>query len=95
LPLSSADKDQMESFSRCFNCGFCDTVCPALLEQPREKFPGPSYLVTTLARSLPDFWAVRLDLSLCDGCKLCQKACPNQVPIKQALEFIHAKAEYL
>jgi succinate dehydrogenase/fumarate reductase-like Fe-S protein len=91
-PLSIEDKDWMQRFSRCFNCGLCDTVCPALEKLPRERFPGPSYIVTTLARATPDFWAADLDLSLCAGCELCEQVCPNQVPIKKAIEFIVAKA---
>src|SRR5436190_6849386 len=70
IPLSQTDKDWMLRFSQCFNCGLCDTVCPALWKLPREKFPGPSLIVTTLARSTPDFWAVDLDFSLCEGCDL-------------------------
>jgi succinate dehydrogenase/fumarate reductase-like Fe-S protein len=91
LPLSTVDKDWLLRFSRCFNCGLCDSACPALLTVPREEFPGPSYLVTTLARSTPDFWAARLDFSLCEGCRRCEEICPNQVPVKEALEFIEAK----
>ena len=91
LPLSRVDKDWILKFSRCLNCGYCDTACPALMEVPREKFPGPSYLATTLSRSSPDFWAVDLDFSLCEKCHQCEKACPNGVPVKEALEFIEAK----
>ena len=93
IPMSSSDKDWMMKFSKCFNCGLCDTVCPALWTLPREKFPGPSLIVTTFARATPDFWAADLDFSLCQSCELCQQVCPNDVPIKEALEFIEVKAQ--
>lgn len=92
VPLSEVDKDWLLRFSRCFNCGICDTVCPALDRLPSEVFPGPSYLVTTLTRATPDFWAAGVNLSMCEGCQLCEQVCPNQVPVKAALEFIEAKA---
>ncbi|HCU25020.1 MAG TPA: hypothetical protein DF383_08385 [Deltaproteobacteria bacterium] len=93
VPLSRTDKDWLLRFSRCFNCGICDTVCPALEQLPQSLFPGPSYLVTTLTRATPDFWAAGIDFSLCEDCRLCEKVCPNQVPVKEALDFIQAKAE--
>ncbi|MFO1463200.1 MAG: 4Fe-4S binding protein [bacterium] len=92
VPLSSLDKDWLERFSRCLNCGLCDAACPALGTLPREVFPGPSYLVTTLTRATPDFWAAGVDTSLCEGCRHCASVCPNRVPVKEALEFLEAKA---
>lgn len=92
FPLTSSDKDWLLEFSKCFNCGLCDAACPALEQYPREKFPGPSYLVTTFTRTATDFWAVDLDFSMCQACSRCQQVCPNQVPVKEALEFIEAKA---
>lgn len=91
MPLSSVDKDWLLRFSRCFNCGLCDSACPALEGGPHPRFPGPSYLVTTLSRATPDFWAADLDFSLCESCRRCEEVCPNQVPVKEALEFIEAK----
>lgn len=92
-PLSKVDKDWLFQFSKCLNCSLCDQACPALLTLPRDKFPGPSYLLTTYTRATPDFWAVDLDFSLCRSCEDCQKICPNQVPVKEALEFIEAKSQ--
>ena len=92
IPISQVDKSWLFKFSKCLNCGLCDVVCPALQQLPPGAFPGPSYLVTTLTRSTTDFWAVSIDLSLCGGCQHCQSVCPNLVPVKEALEFIEAKA---
>lgn len=90
LPMSTADKTWLLRFSGCFNCGYCDTACTALQKFPREVFPGPSALLTTFSRSMPDFSFVGLDFSICEGCIECQRVCPNQVPVKEALEFIEA-----
>ncbi len=92
VPMSTVDKDWLHRFSQCLNCGLCDAICPALGTLPRETFPGPSYLVTTLTRSSPDFWAAGVDTSLCEGCRHCESVCPNLVPVKEALEFLEAKA---
>ncbi len=91
IPMQSGDRDGLFRFAQCINCGICDTACPDLGKIPREKFPGPSFLVTTLTRATPDFWAIDLDLSACGGCDLCEKVCPNQVPVKAAVKFIEAK----
>ena len=95
LPLSSSDKNWLLKFSDCINCGFCDTACPALKQYPREIFPGPSYLLTTFSRSMPDFSYVDLDTSVCAGCDECARVCPNRVPVREALEFIEAKVRVL
>ncbi len=92
LPTSTVDKNWLARFSQCFNCGYCDSACPPLIQWPRERFPGPSYLVTTYTRSTPDFPWIHLDFSLCEGCSNCEASCPNGVPIKEALEFIEAKS---
>lgn len=92
IPLSTVDKNWLNRFSQCFNCGYCDSACPPLYQWPREVFPGPSFLVTTYARATPDFSWVNLDFSFCEGCRHCEAACPNGVPVKEALEFIEAKS---
>jgi succinate dehydrogenase/fumarate reductase-like Fe-S protein len=90
-PLTSSDKKLLGRLSQCIHCGYCDSACPNLGSYPRSQFPGPSYLVTTLARATPDFWAAGVDFSLCAECDRCERACPNRVPVKEALEFIEVK----
>jgi succinate dehydrogenase/fumarate reductase-like Fe-S protein len=90
-PLTSSDKNLLARFSQCINCGYCDSACPALGAMSRAQFPGPSYLVTTLTRATPDFWAAGVDFSLCPQCDRCERACPNQIPVKEALDFIEVK----
>jgi succinate dehydrogenase/fumarate reductase-like Fe-S protein len=93
FPLTSEDRDWLFRFSKCINCGLCDSNCTALGKVPREKFPGPSYLLTTYTRATPDFWAADLDFALCQSCDNCRDICPNLVPVKEALEFIEAKTQ--
>lgn len=89
--LTTIDKDYLEKFARCFNCGLCDCVCPALETLPWNKFPGPSALMVAFIRSSTGLWDSKLDMSLCRGCQVCGQICPNQVPIHDALDFIEAK----
>lgn len=91
LPLSKADKNSLIKYSECINCKLCDVACPSLFKLPRERFPGPSYIVNTYARSVPDFWAIQLDLSLCSECNECEKICPNEIPVTEAILFIQEK----
>lgn len=91
LPLQLKDQEKLFSFSACLNCRLCDATCPALFKMSRERFPGPSYLLTTYSRSFSDLWATRLDLTLCQDCNECVKMCPNQIDVKGAVKFIQTK----
>lgn len=91
VPLEKSDEAAIRRHSQCIDCGLCSMVCPALLHLPREKFPGPHFVVTTYSRSFSDLKAAHLDLSLCASCAECEKICPNAVPIKEAILFIQTK----
>ncbi len=91
LPLNSQDQARLFSFSACINCALCDAACPALLTLPRERFPGPSFVLTTYSRSFADLWATSLDLSLCQDCGKCVKMCPNLIDVKGAIQFVQTK----
>lgn len=91
LPLSAQDQKTLFSFSACINCHLCDSACPALFKMPRERFPGPSYVLTTYSRSFRDIWASSLDLSLCQDCSACVQVCPNDIDVKGAIGFIQRK----
>lgn len=91
LPLSLQDQKTFFSFSACINCRLCDTVCPALFKLARERFPGPSFVLTTYSRSFRDLWATSLDLSLCQDCEECIQVCPNQIDVKGAIGFVQKK----
>ncbi len=91
LPLTLAETQNLFSFSACLNCRLCDSACPALFKISRDRFPGPSFLLTTSSRSFRDLWASSLDLSLCSDCEECVKVCPNKIDVKEAVRFIHKK----
>ncbi len=91
LPLNAQDQSTYFSFSACLNCRLCDSVCPALFKLPRERFPGPSIVLTTYSRSFRDLWATSLDLTLCQDCEECIRACPNEIDVKGAIGFIQRK----
>ncbi len=91
LPLSAQDQSTFFSFSACLNCRFCDSACPALFKMSRERFPGPSIVLTAYSRSFKDLWASSLDLSLCQDCEECIKVCPNEINVKGAIHFIQNK----
>jgi len=92
-PWSVRDKERIASFSRCINCGLCDAACASVGVLPRQEFPGPSMLLTTLTRSFPRIDPPSWDLALCEGCRQCESFCPTRVPIVQALEFIREKSQ--
>ncbi len=91
LPLTAQDQSTLFSFSACLNCRLCDSACPAIFKHPRERFLGPSFVLTTYSRSFHDLWATRLDLSLCQDCEACMNVCPNGIDVKGAISFIQKK----
>lgn len=91
LPITLGDQKTFFSFSACLNCRLCDSVCPALFKLPRERFLGPSFVLTTYSRSFHDLWASSLDLSLCQDCEACVSQCPNGIDVKHAISFIQRK----
>lgn len=91
LPLTSQDQKILFSFSACINCRLCDTACPAIFKIPRERFPGPSFVLTTYSRSFKNLWASSLDLSLCQDCAACHQVCPNNIDVKGAIGFVQRK----
>lgn len=91
LPLDARDLKTLFEFSACLNCRLCDSACPALFSLPRERFPGPSFVLTTASRSFRNLWASSLDASLCQECTACANACPNGIDVKGAVAFVQRK----
>ncbi len=75
---------------RCTACRACDDVCPILrgnvvVECP-DGFLGPMGFVLAGARGAPHLADLRgtlavLNGSTCSGCRACDAACPEQIPI--------------
>jgi ferredoxin len=80
---------------RCTGCGVCDDVCPILNGTPggpdrvaidARDFAGPRAFVVAGARASHLLADVRSTLDVlaspvCQGCKACDVACPEVIPI--------------
>jgi heterodisulfide reductase subunit C len=80
--ISSEQRKLMPNYSSCYHCNLCDTVCPQL-----KNNLAPSYIVSALSRSLPDYNLFPTDYD-CQDCQKCEDICPEHVPIKKLIEFI-------
>lgn len=87
IPFTSEEKKLLTLFSRCIQCGLCDSLCPV-----SGVTPGPSFL-PMLARSVPNFAPLPLPLERCAGCPGCESICPTGVPLRQLVDFIRRKME--
>ena len=90
LRYTPEEKRLLPAFSRCIQCGMCDSLCPAG-NAPFSSL-GPSSL-PFLSRSIPNFAGLKLNLERCGTCRQCESICPTQVPLTQLLEFIRTKME--
>lgn len=99
LPLASPDKDLLLKFSECLQCGYCDTACPSLWQATagaaRAKFPGPARVLTTWSRLPGEIAQLDWDFEHCAQCAQCGQACPNQIPVEQAWQWLAAKQKEL
>lgn len=88
--VDAATREKMPSFSGCYACRLCDTVCPELAANPR--FLAPSYVVTGFSRSLTDYaWFDAADAE-CASCRACEDACPQNVPIGDIIAHMRRHA---
>lgn len=91
LPPSSAEFRLLaHEPGRCTTCGACDAVCPILRGHQRSPvsadFLGPMGFVISGARGAPHLADVKVTLDvlngpLCEGCRACDAACPERIPI--------------
>jgi succinate dehydrogenase/fumarate reductase iron-sulfur protein len=82
------------ALSECIDCFICDSVCPALRENPKggAQFSGPRRLIRLEAqvqrRAEPLPWlmyAAQGNPSLCTRCFACTEACPRELRPAEAI----------
>jgi ferredoxin len=85
----------------CTRCGACDDVCPILAgatDVPVGSFMGPAAFVVGGARAAPLLGDVAETLAVlvsptCQGCRACDTACPELIPITALATALHAQQQ--
>lgn len=90
-PATPAWRDSLaREPGRCTGCGACDEVCPILRGEVdavgAADFMGPRAFVVAGARDVSQIDDVRETLAVlvspvCQGCRACDVACPEVIPI--------------
>ena len=97
LPTDAATRDLLVQAARCTGCSLCDARCAIESRLPPDQ-PGPSFVVLSLVRSLPDLTAARGDLGLfraCAECRACEAWCPYGIPIMSLVESARSSLDKL
>ena len=106
-PLNETEKEMLLSLAAdmtrrialpCTACRYCTTHCPKGLNIPwllelynEHKFTGSSGFIAPMAlMSLP----AEKKPSACIGCRSCEKVCPQQIKISEAMKELSAKATW-
>lgn len=69
----------------CIKCGACVRECPVLLQEGRDRFPGPRRLAVEGPHFNKELSALRSPLELCTTCARCTTVCPSSLPLPEAL----------
>ncbi|RKI91285.1 oxidoreductase [Parablautia intestinalis] len=91
--LSIAQK-MINGLLPCTACSYCVSHCPKGLEIPRllevyneHEFTGGGFIESTVLGSMPEEkWP-----SACVGCRSCEKVCPQQIKISEAMSVFSAR----
>ncbi|MFA6033693.1 MAG: 4Fe-4S dicluster domain-containing protein [Myxococcota bacterium] len=100
--------DHMPVYHNCINCGSCDAACARARnfhmglwsgEGPGETIEriSPSLIPVNVSRSQPLYncgAALASIIGRCADCGLCEKACPNKVPILELAKLVVDKSIY-
>jgi len=98
---------RFDAYDRCINCGLCDAACVGAREAEigfwsAKELNGnplfhfrPSIVADDISRCQPVYHTGLKEAGLfekCGGCRLCEKACPNGVPLLEIAALVKAKA---
>ncbi len=91
--LSIAQK-MINGLLPCTACSYCVSHCPKGLEIPRllevyneHEFTGGGFIESAVLGSMPEEkWP-----SACVGCRSCEKVCPQQIKISEAMSAFSAR----
>lgn len=92
--VDAADRERLQTFSRCVACGLCDVGEADRIIASRGAYPGVMAVVLASSRSMPDFDAAAIALDHVPEEALRQKEtiCPAQVPFVELSRFVKRKA---
>lgn len=101
-PLSDNEKQTLLSVAEgmlndklpCTSCHYCTSHCPQQLDIPRilelyneHRFTGGGFIAPMVISTLPE----QKRPSACIGCKSCEKVCPQQIKISEAMSDFSAR----
>jgi hypothetical protein len=94
-PVTLAERQELNSFSRCIACGLCDRGESERIGASGGAYRGVMPLMLSASRSMPDFRAAAYSLSFVTDEVLAEKEriCPTGVPMRRIAAFLRAKAD--
>jgi len=92
--IDKAERDQLESFSRCIACGRCDIGEAERIASSEGAYPGLMQLVIASTRSMPDYDAASRAFAHVpvDVLRAKQRGGPVRIPFVELRAFVQAKA---
>jgi predicted aldo/keto reductase-like oxidoreductase len=95
--LTAVAADMLDKIVPCTACSYCVSHCPQELPIPHliglyneNKFTGGGFIAPMALMSLP----AEKKPSACIGCRSCEKVCPQQIKISEAMKELSAKATW-
>lgn len=79
-------RDYANEINKCSHCGLCQTVCPKYRETLNECDSAGgkiTMLAGVLSGDIKNNNVINSYLKQCEGCNLCESACPAGIKIKE------------
>jgi len=92
-PMPLTDGALPTRHDACTGCEACNQVCPLVAAGDVVVFSGPMEIPLRHFRAAPDFHAALRTLQVfdrCGPCRVCEEACPQQVPILELVELMRS-----